>query len=81
MTANGKVDDLRLRSSGSAAVDLQKLPAKTANVELRGSGDADIAVENDLKITISGSATVRLHGHPRQIHSRVSGSGKIEDLP
>ena len=46
-----------------------------------GSGDVDLAPREDADISISGSGIARLHGAVARIHSHVSGSGQIKQVP
>jgi len=79
--ANGAAQDVSLDLSGSADADLAGLAAKSADIKVSGSGKVQIAAQDEADIGISGSALVRLHGHPARLRTHVSGSGRIEDAP
>jgi hypothetical protein len=81
VAANGDVEQLALDMAGSGRIDLSRLVAQRAEVRLRGSAVAEISAREEADISISGSATVRLHGRPPHLRSHVSGSGGIEQLP
>lgn len=65
--------------SGSGEADLKKLNTKKADVDLSGSGEVKIGVEEQLKVRISGSGKVQYLGAP-EIDSKISGSGKLIKL-
>jgi len=75
--ADGKVNDLQIKISGSGSSDFGKVSGQDASVKISGSGDADIAPSNDAKIHISGSGEVRLHSSPATTEEHISGSGTI----
>jgi hypothetical protein len=52
-----------------------------ANAHISGSAQIDLAPHEDADISISGSGVVRLHGAVARIHSHVSGSGQIKQVP
>lgn len=65
--------------SGSGEADLKKLNTKKADIDLSGSGEVKIGVEEQLKVRISGSGKVQYLGTP-EIDSKISGSGKLIKL-
>ncbi|SDR46736.1 Putative auto-transporter adhesin, head GIN domain [Rhizobiales bacterium GAS191] len=81
VVANGTAQRIALRISGSGAADLAKLAVKSARLRVSGSGEADIAAQEEADIHISGSGSVILHGHPTQIQSHISGSGRVREVP
>ena len=81
ITASGEAHDLSLDAAGSGRADLGRLIAQQASARIRGSGEVDLAPREDADISISGSGVVRLHGAVTQIHSHVSGSGQIKQVP
>jgi hypothetical protein len=81
VTASGEAREVSLDTSGSGHADLGRLVTRQANARLRGSADADLAPREDADISISGSGVVRLHGAVAQLHSHVSGSGEIKQVP
>ncbi len=72
---------MSLDASGSVHADLGRLVSRQATARIRGSGGADLAPRADADISISGSAVVPLHGAVAQLHSHVSGSGEIKQVP
>jgi len=78
--AEGRVETLKLAIAGSGDAQLEELSAQTAKVAIAGSGDADIAPLELAEISILGSGSVRLHTRPRNLSSKIQGSGELIDL-
>ncbi len=76
-TAEGRVDNLTVRISGSGKARLGKLMARRVRVTVAGSGDATIAPQDEAHVTILGSGDVYLATRPRRIERRIMGSGNI----
>jgi hypothetical protein len=84
ITGVGETDELVLELSGSGDVDLGRLKAKGAEVDISGSADATIAPTEWADLDISGRGDVRLLTRPAKLETDVSGSGRIrqgEDGP
>lgn len=81
VTASGVAKELSLESAGSGRADLGELVTDKAKVEVHGSGAVDLAPRQDADISVSGSATVKLHGAVAHLNSHVSGSGQIKQVP
>jgi putative autotransporter adhesin-like protein len=81
VTASGEAHAASLDVAGSSSADLSRLITQQASASIRGSAEVDIAPREDVDISISGSAVVRLHGAVARIHSHVSGSGQIKQVP
>jgi hypothetical protein len=77
VNAAGKVRAAKIDISGSGDVDLGKLAAQDASVEIDGSGSAAIAPTASADLHISGSGEVNLLTHPANVSSDISGSGRI----
>lgn len=77
VNAAGKVRTAKVDISGSGDVDLGKLAAQDASVEIDGSGRAAVAPTASADLHISGSGEVNLLSHPANVSSDVSGSGRI----
>ncbi|NQX38531.1 Putative auto-transporter adhesin, head GIN domain [Pedobacter steynii] len=71
-----EVNDLLVNISGSGKINLEKIVAKDADVDISGSGDARISITEELKARISGSGKLYYTGNP-EIDSKISGSGKL----
>ena len=81
MVANGTTQAVDLEISGSGSGRLKDLIAQSAQVEIRGSGDAEVTAQADADVSISGSGDVDLYGHPTMRRSQVRGSGSITQVP
>ncbi|EJL94046.1 putative membrane protein [Herbaspirillum sp. CF444] len=81
IVAKGSVQDIGLNVAGSGTAQLQELSARSAEIVVHGSGDARVAAQDSANIAIAGSGSVKLYGHPATLHSTVSGSGRIENVP
>lgn len=71
-----EVKELLMNISGSGAINLEKILAQEADVDISGSGDGKINVREELKARISGSGTLYYTGSP-EVDSKISGSGKV----
>jgi hypothetical protein len=76
MRLAGTIDDLDFRISGSGDLKAYNLAVRKADIEISGSGDAEVSVSDYLKVRISGSGDVFYRGNP-DVDARVSGSGKV----
>jgi len=81
VTASGEVHEVSLRATGSGSADLSRLVTQQVSARISGSGEADLAPREEADISVSGSGGVRLHGAVARIHSHVSGSGQIKQVP
>jgi Putative auto-transporter adhesin, head GIN domain len=81
VTASGEVHEVSLHATGSGRADLGRLVTQQVSARISGSGEADLAPREEADISISGSGGVRLHGAVARIHSHVSGSGQIKQVP
>jgi len=77
VTAAGETGDLQLNVSGSGDADLSGLKARTADVDIAGSGEAKLAPTDAAKVDISGSGDVTLLTHPPKLDTDISGSGSL----
>ena len=78
MTFVGTTNVLDSRISGSGDLHAFELTAKTAELNINGSGNMEVTVEESLTAKISGSGDVRYKGRPA-VNVDISGSGKLED--
>ena len=81
VTASGEAHETSLDVAGSSRADLSRLVTQKADTRIRGSAEVDLAPREDADISIAGSAVVRLHGAAARIHSHISGSGQIKQVP
>ncbi|WP_063771193.1 GIN domain-containing protein [Caballeronia sordidicola] len=81
VVASGAVQVVALNVAGSGEAELQGLSARSAEIVVHGSGEVQVAAQDNADVVIRGSGVVKLHGHPAQLHSAISGSGRIENMP
>jgi hypothetical protein len=79
ITMSGTADGIDGRVSGSGGLDLLEVRARSARVDLSGSGGATVQVSDRLDAKISGSGDVRYRGQPA-VAADVSGSGDVERI-
>jgi hypothetical protein len=70
----------RVSISGAAEYDASRLASETASVEVSGAAKVRLEVSRTLDAEVSGAATIEYLGDP-QVHSRVSGVGRIIRAP
>lgn len=76
ITAAGVADKLDISISGSGNNNAFDLTTREADVDISGSGKAEVNVKDRLDVEISGSGRVYHQGSP-SINADVSGSGKV----
>jgi hypothetical protein len=75
--AEGKARSIDVGISGASKVDLERLVAENAEVDVSGSGEATIAPTRTADLDISGSGEVNLTTRPDHLNTDVSGSGHV----
>jgi hypothetical protein len=75
--AQGTTDKLKVEMQGSGDIKLGGLAAKSADVHIAGSGEAEIAPEDRLNVSIGGSGDVTLRKEPKNIDVFIGGSGEV----
>jgi hypothetical protein len=65
--------------SGSGELDLLEVRARSARVDVSGSGGATVNVSERLEASVSGSGDVRYAGRP-SVNADVTGSGSVERI-
>jgi hypothetical protein len=76
---NGTAEGIDGRVSGSGELDLLEVRARSARVDVSGSGGATVQVSERLDAKVSGSGDVRYRGRP-VVQADVSGSGEVERI-
>jgi hypothetical protein len=76
---SGSADGIDGELSGSGELDLLEVRARSARVEVSGSGGATVQVSERLDAKVSGSGDVRYRGQPA-VSMDVSGSGDVERI-
>lgn len=77
LDVTGTAHHLKAELSGSGDIDAKKLRAKTADVQLNGSGDISVYAEEAVKARMTGSGDISIYGKPKKQDSQVVGSGDI----
>ncbi len=78
LRGNAQVTTLRI--SGSGNLNAERLVAKNCQVEISGSGNCRIQVNNDLLSRISGNGKLYYRGNPKRIVNNASGSGILKKI-
>lgn len=76
----GITDDFENQISGSGKLDAFDLKTQKSKLIISGSGNAQISVEKELDVTISGSGNVEYKGNATIVNQFISGSGKINKI-
>jgi hypothetical protein len=80
MQLSGVVTNLEVEISGSGDVLAKDLQALEADVQIKGSGDAEVQVVRKLDATVKGSGNIRYRGQP-DVKTTIKGSGTVVPLP
>ena len=75
--AEGSTGDLKVAMHGSGDAKLGRLAAQNADVNIVGSGEAEIAPTERLNVGIMGSGDVQLRTEPKSIDVSIRGSGEV----
>jgi hypothetical protein len=78
VTAEGSAKTLELTLNGSGDANLGGLTTDAARVVVSGSSDATVTPKTSANLEVTGSGSVTLTTHPKQLESRVTGSGRVE---
>lgn len=77
--AGGVATDQDITVTGNGSCDTHQLRTAKTHVQLAGSGDAKVWVDEVLEVLISGSGDVWYQGNPT-INTSISGSGKVRKI-
>jgi len=75
----GTVKTLSVLTKGAGSVDFSELAVEDAKVSTRGVGDVEIAATGKVDVEIAGTGSVSLHRKPRELTSRISGIGSVDE--
>jgi len=78
--ARGEVEHLLASVHGSGNLELYDLRARTAALEIQGSGDIEAHVTDELEGSVRGSGDIRYRGKPRVTRWSVRGSGDLHGV-
>ena len=77
VSLDGSIDELLADMTGASELTASSLQTKTAELSTTGAGDAEIAVDETLKVVITGAGKVKYSGNPATIEKHISGAGSI----
>ena len=77
LTLKGKTNDLDANIAGSGDFHGFELLAKTTDVSIAGSGDAEVVSNESIKARVAGSGDIKYKGNPKKEDTKVLGSGNI----
>jgi putative autotransporter adhesin-like protein len=77
VSAGGRARDVTLEINGDGRADLGRLAAERARVDIECSGRSTIAPASQADLEISGDGEIDLLSRPADLHSEVTGSGRI----
>jgi len=73
----GETRTLKLEGSGSSDFKCFDLMAENVQVDISGSGDAQVSASVKLDVSVSGAGTVRYKGNP-SVSKSISGAGSVK---
>ena len=76
-TLDGAVDELVANLTGASNLHAESLQTKKAQVSVTGAGNAQIAVSDSLKVSITGAGKVEYIGNPPHLEREITGAGSI----
>jgi hypothetical protein len=77
VVAQGSSERVKLSIAGAGRAQLAELTMKRLDVQIAGSGNIEAAPRDELNVTIAGSGDVRLLSDPAQVHTNITGSGRV----
>lgn len=80
ITTRGTSEDTDITVSGSGNFSGNNFSTVGATITVRGSGSANICVEESLNARISGSGNLNYFGNPATVNAKVTGSGRVRQM-
>jgi hypothetical protein len=77
---SGSAKDVGVDISGAVDLFAYDLLAENYKLGISGAGKAEINVSKNLKLDISGAATVHYKGTPTNISQDISGAGSVKKV-
>lgn len=77
LNLRGTVDLLDITLSGVGAVQAYSLISNSCGVHIRGTGDVEVFVNNELMVSITGQGKVYYKGNPSTVSSSITGQGEV----
>lgn len=79
--AQGTAERVTIKVAGSGTARMADLAMKQLTADIAGSGTVEAAPKDEADVRIAGSGHVRLFGRPAHVQSKVSGSGRVIQVP
>lgn len=79
LTLQGETKDLSIDGTGSSTFKCYDMMAENVDVDITGSGDAEVFASVKLDVSVSGSGTINYKGNAR-VDQKVSGSGTVKKV-
>ena len=80
MDLRGLCDEFDYTISGSGDINSFGLISDDGFIDITGSGDTEVFVNEFLSVKITGSGDVLFKGNPAEITSNITGSGDLRDV-
>jgi hypothetical protein len=77
LTVKGSTGSLRVDVGGTGEIAAKELIAKSANVDVSGTGSATLYVTESVQADVTGTGSIDVHGKPAKVKKSVSGVGSI----
>jgi len=77
ITLRGTVGELLADMTGASRLEAKELQTKTAEISTTGAANADVAVTDTLRVSITGAGKVTYSGNPPTIEKHITGAGSI----
>ena len=77
LSVSGTTSSLRVVVDGTGQIAAKDLVAKSAKVEVNGTGSATLKVSDSLEANVTGTGSIDVHGKPARVKKSVSGVGSI----
>jgi hypothetical protein len=77
LSVTGSTSSLRVVVDGTGQISAKDLAAKSAKVEVNGTGSAVLRVTDSLEANVTGTGSIDVHGKPARVKKSVSGVGAI----
>jgi hypothetical protein len=81
ISIDGSITNLEVSLTGASHLNAKSLQTQTATLSLLGASDADVAVSDALKVSLTGACSVAYSGNPKTVEKTVTGAGSVRHLP
>lgn len=76
---SGSIDNLEIKTNGTADVDAFELKANNAKVSCAGAGDIELTCSQSLNAKVEGAGRIAYKGNPKHVNQKIEGAGLIEN--